>query len=298
MEENTIILSICIPTNGAIQWVISSIESIFSQGCDNHLFEVVITDNGENDDLGKILGKYSYPNLRYIKTSAPGFENQIYAFKAGRGEYIKMINHRSRIMSGYLQRLIDFICGNMEVKPSLYFSNGHLGNESLIECDCFETFIRRVSFWTSWEEGVGFWQTDLPKLGEIKFDKMFPAASILFSIREESKFVIWNEVYSYQPKSDRVRNYDFFEVFAVGFLDMINDLRRTKRISINTFNYVRRDMFRRYLVGYYYQIVVKKTDKSIPLHNIAENMSVYYSFFDYLWMNLYGNTVMRVKGSL
>lgn len=295
MERESTILSICIPTNGAVQWVVPSVESIFSQGCNNNLFEVVITDNGENDNLEKVLQKYHYPNLRYIKTSVAGFENQICAFKAGQGEYIKMINHRSRIKNGYLQKLLDFVHGHIEEKPSLYFSNGHLGNDNFIECDDFDIFMQHVSFWTSWEEGVGFWRTDLPRLDEIKFDKMFPAASILFGIRAESKFVIWNEVYSYQPKSDRVRNYDFFQVFAIGFLDMINDLRRNNRISIKTFNYVRHDMFRKYLISYYYQIVVKKSDKSIPLHNIAEKMSVYYSYRDYLWMKLYSHTLLRLK---
>lgn len=295
MESNNFVLSICIPTYGIIDFVIPAIESIFLQGVDNTLFEVIITDNGKDSELGKVLEKYDYPNLRYIKTESNGFQNQIDSFKQSHGLFIKMINHKSRIKSGYLQKLIDFVLVNKEDKPSLYFSNGHLGNDSIIECDDFESFVRQVSFWTSWEEGVGVWREDLPKFDAIKFDKMFPAASILFGVREESKFIIWNECYSYQNKSDRIRRYDFFRVFAVNFLDMINDLRRENRITIDTFDFVRHDMYRRYLISYYNQILVRKKDKSIPLNDIAKNMSVYYSYGDYIWMKFYSYTILNLK---
>ena len=41
------ILSLCIPTNGAVEWILPVIDSIYSQGYDNEKFEVVITDNGK-----------------------------------------------------------------------------------------------------------------------------------------------------------------------------------------------------------------------------------------------------------
>ena len=48
---NNLLLSICIPTNGVVEWIIPAINSIYSQGVDNNEFEVVVTDNGEKDDL-------------------------------------------------------------------------------------------------------------------------------------------------------------------------------------------------------------------------------------------------------
>ena len=60
------ILSICLPTNGSVQWVIPTLRSVYEQGVDLSLFEVVITDNGENSKLAEALIDFDYPNLRYI----------------------------------------------------------------------------------------------------------------------------------------------------------------------------------------------------------------------------------------
>ena len=60
MESNTLLLSICIPTNGVVEWVVPVIESIYAQEVDKRLFEVVITDNGGKDDLKKTRLTYRH----------------------------------------------------------------------------------------------------------------------------------------------------------------------------------------------------------------------------------------------
>lgn len=289
------LLSICIPTNGVIEYVIPSVESIYSQKVDNSLFEVVITDNGTNSELGEAIKNIEEPNLKYIRTDAQGFMNQLCAFKESQGVFIKMINHRALFHDGGLRKMIDDIINHQEEKPMLYFSNGHLGEVKATECQNLNEFINNVSFWSSWEQGVGIWQEDKEKLDCIKYDKMFPAASILFGIRKDSKYTICNEIITYEIPSLRVRRYDFFQVFAVEFLDILHQLLEDKRITKNSFDFVRKDMYRRYLISYYYQIVVAKTDRAIPPKNIKFNMSKYYSIWDYYWMCIYCHTAMRLK---
>ena len=46
--QNTI-LSLCMPTNGVVEWVFPVLDSIFEQGCNSDDFEVIITDNGDKD---------------------------------------------------------------------------------------------------------------------------------------------------------------------------------------------------------------------------------------------------------
>jgi len=294
---NQPLLTICIPTNGAIQWVLPTVRAIYEQNCDNSLFEVVVADNGENEQLGENLEDMGHPNLIYRKTNAVGFENQICAFKCGNGSLIKMINHRSIIKKGYLQKLIDFVKDNIDEKPTLYFSNGALKKDaSVVGCENFDAFVRKASFWCSWEEGVGVWKEDIPQIESIKINSLFPAASMLFGIKKDSRFVIFNEQYSTQQRAiGHIRQYDFFDAFALEFLDMLNELRREKRISIETFNFVRRDNFRRNLISRYFQIMIKKNDGSIPLNNIKEKMSVYYRSIDYYWMLFYSHVILRIK---
>ena len=42
------LVSLCIPTNGVVEWVFPVLDSIYNQIVDNALFEIVITDNGNN----------------------------------------------------------------------------------------------------------------------------------------------------------------------------------------------------------------------------------------------------------
>ena len=46
------LLSLCMPTNGISEWVFPSLDSIYNSSVDESLFEVIVTDNGNNvDDL-------------------------------------------------------------------------------------------------------------------------------------------------------------------------------------------------------------------------------------------------------
>ena len=59
---NGLLLSICIPTNGASQWVLPCLDAIYSQGIDKSLFEVVITDNDIDSTLLSDLRPYECDN--------------------------------------------------------------------------------------------------------------------------------------------------------------------------------------------------------------------------------------------
>jgi len=289
------ILSLCIPTNGADQWVLPTLDAIYEQKCPEEDFEVVVVDNGEGSVLEEKIKKYTHTNLYYKKSAENGFMNQLFALKNGKGKYIKLLNHRSKIRSGHLRIIIDYVSKYLEKRPVLFFSNGHVGEKKEIKCGNFEEFMRNVSFWASWEEGLGIWEEDVVYLDKIKYNEMFPAASILFALKKDSEYIIINDKYSEQHLTKRKRNYNFFKVFAIDYVDMLNELRKEGRISIETFNFLRRDMFKRYLLSYYYQLIVKKSDDSIPLSDVRQYMSVYYSYSDYLWMKLYGHSIARLK---
>ncbi len=63
------IISLCLPTNGIIEWVFPVLDSIYSQDVDNSLFEVVVTNNGDNDKFDKMMMNYAgiHSNLIYKK---------------------------------------------------------------------------------------------------------------------------------------------------------------------------------------------------------------------------------------
>ena len=104
-------LSLCLPTNGISEWVFPALDSIYSQEVDNDRFEVIVTDNGSNDDFRVAMEQYSkdHSNLIYEKTDAYMFDNQLEALKLAKGDYLKFVNHRSVWKEGRLQYMIDFL---------------------------------------------------------------------------------------------------------------------------------------------------------------------------------------------
>ena len=48
MENEKLVLSLCLPTNGISEWVFPVLESIYSQNVDESKYEVIVTDNGSS----------------------------------------------------------------------------------------------------------------------------------------------------------------------------------------------------------------------------------------------------------
>ena len=61
------IVSLCMPTNGVIEWVFPVLDSVYEQGCDNKEFEIIITDNGNNKKFKEKIKSYNqqHSNLYY-----------------------------------------------------------------------------------------------------------------------------------------------------------------------------------------------------------------------------------------
>lgn len=122
------ILSLCMPTNGVSEWVFTVLDSIYSQGCKNDDFEVVITDNGNNEEFKQYIKAYiqKHQNIQYIETTALPFLNEIESYKRANGILIKFVNHRTKLLPGALELLIEYARKNACNKPITYFSNGGL----------------------------------------------------------------------------------------------------------------------------------------------------------------------------
>ena len=63
------VVSLCLPTNGIIEWVFPVLDSIYRQNVDDSLFEVIVTDNGDNEQFRLMMIEYAKDknNLIYKK---------------------------------------------------------------------------------------------------------------------------------------------------------------------------------------------------------------------------------------
>ena len=60
------LVTLCIPTNGVPEWCQPVFESIYQQGVDENLFQVVVTDNGDNQEFKKIAHQYQANHKNFV----------------------------------------------------------------------------------------------------------------------------------------------------------------------------------------------------------------------------------------
>lgn len=278
------ILSLCIPTNGALKFIIPVLDSIYTQECDDHLFEVVISDNAKNSELQKYVESYGRGNLRYFQSDAEGFLNIVSSFQSANGDYCKLINHRAKLRSGSLQLLIDMVKKYSNNQPVIYCTNGVLGNKDDVLCDNLDELVWHLHYYCTWMAGIGIWRKDIENLKGIKYNALFPNTSILFEQRQmTSKYLLCNFVYFDQLDGRGKGCYNLFHTFAVVFPEMLKDLVMNGRITERTFGKVLRDLYD-CLCGFYHDFVLVNSDTSFDLTNIRKSMNVYYPFYKYYQM--------------
>lgn len=294
METLEPLLSLCIPTNGRVDWIGPLLSSIYSQQVDNSLFEVVITDNARNPELEKAVAALAQPNLRYYPTDSAGFTNQVDAFEKCSGIFCKMLNHRCVLLPGSIDKLIGLVREYQDSKPLIYCGNGHVKGPSVIDCPDMDSFVRNLSYFSSWSAGTAVWRDDMKGMREKPVNSTFPHTLFLFQLREESRCIIWNVPYQYLQDDAGKGGYNPFEAFGITFLDIIRGLKEEKRISEDTFQSVKKDVFS-FLEFFYFNEVIRPTKHTYVLTDIRKIVSTNYGKGAYLKIVLHSLFVAPVN---
>ena len=277
------LVSLCIPTNGVVEWVFPVLDSIYNQIVDNAHFEIVITDNGNNVVFKKNIQDYLkiHTNIVYVETQALPFVNEIESYKKASGELIKFVNHRTKLVEGTLQRMIDYVESNREIKPITYFSNGVLKmSKDKHEFSSFNEFVKNLSYWSSWSTGMTIWKSDFDKLPEdvSEFNELFPHTNVLFDVRDRGKYIIDNSIiFDEIPQGKKPKgNYDLYYAFGVDYPRIIENLLKDGSITEKSYKYVL-DKNLEFIALLYWQYNLKKDYCSYDLSGINDMFGKYYS---------------------
>lgn len=274
------LISLCLPTNGVIEWVFPVLDSIYNQEVENNLFEVIVTNNGSNQQFDLMMLKYarSHDNLVYKKTDAYMFHNQLEALKLASGAYLKFVNHRGVFQDGSLKKMIKIITENIDDKPVIYFGNGALKNDEYL-LNSFDSFVGTLKRNASWTTGVGIWKADYVKISDdVRIDKISPHSSILFSERKKTKYLIENFVFSKDIDTDASKKgtYDLFKAFAVEEVTIALNLFIDGDITAKTFKTVKND-YRAFVSELYYMYIIKKEPCSYDLNGFDNSMGIFFT---------------------
>jgi hypothetical protein len=283
-----IYLSICIPTNGRLDILKNTLDSIYSDLEVNYdEFEVVLSDNSNDDLLLKMLSSYDkYPNIVYFKTTSEGFLNSINALKMAKGVFLKLHNNYTIFNKGALGKIISFIKNEITLKPSVFFSNGQLKKNDVMRYNSFDSFIYDLSFWATWSSGFSIWKKDFDEYSKMEVNKMFPHTSLLLSQNSKKNFLINDILLFVNQDIPKKGGYNLFETFAVIFLQMLDDCLKSNRITEKTFRHIKLDMFKNFLIIWYCNTKIVKNEYTFILSGIKSSMKVYYSSLSYYRMIL------------
>ena len=274
------LLSLCIPTNG-IDEVFDVLDSIYCQGISEDLYEVVVTDNGADFQFFQKMNEFvsQHSNCIYARTSAVLFANQIECFDRATSPLIKFINHRMVLMPGSLAKFIQFANDNLEEKPVIYYANGSLETNELVELSSFDSFVKTLGYQSSWSGGLCIWKDHYAKTDlSAGVNRLFPHCDILFSQRDSSSYFIDNRRYLDELSSGHSKkgSYDLFEAFAVEYPSIILDLYRDGDISSETLLSVL-DANLSFIATLVFKFLVLKEPCSYDLSRFSDTVVVFYS---------------------
>ena len=277
------LLSLCIPTNGVSEWVFPVLDSIYEQKCDENLFEVIVTDNGENIEFEKGILSYvtKHCNLVYRKTTAVQFLNQIEAFRLAEGMFVKFVNHRTKLTDHSLGYLLAFVEKNREEKPVAFFLNGNKKcNETITVCTDFDQFVKELSYWSSWSGGIACWKEHFNSISnKEQFNELFPHTDILFSERDRQKYIVDNTVLMEEIPVGTISKgrYNLFYAFAVEYILLMATLLKEKSISVETFMQVKNENGK-FLANLFCEYIIRKKECSYDLDGYIKFLDVFYSY--------------------
>ncbi|MBR5637207.1 MAG: glycosyltransferase [Pseudobutyrivibrio sp.] len=275
------LLSLCMPTNGITEWVLPALDSVYDSGVDCSLFEVIVTDNGDNAEFKKLMHDYAskHSNLIYKETDAYMFDNQLEALKLASGDYLKFMNHRAIWLPERLQYMIDFLEEYKDDEAVIYFSNGVLGwGPNYNEYDNFNDFVANLGVYGTWTTGVGIWKSQYEKVREnLTYGTISPHAEILYAERKAKKYVINDKYWMKEVSDDATKKgkYDLYKAFSLDELIFTINLYRDGDITAETLKKVK-DSFRSFIIRCYQSYNLEKCPCSYDLDGFDKYVGIFF----------------------
>ncbi len=275
-------LSLCMPTNGISEWVFPALDSVYSAGLDDSIYEVIVTDNGNNDEFEKKMNDYTkkHCNLLYKKTNAYMFDNQLEALKLASGDYLKFVNHRSIWLPDRLQYMIDFLEMYRKEMPVIFFSNGSMGwGPNYKEFDSFDSFVCNLGVYGTWTGGVGIWREHYNEIkNHIQYDRISPHSGILYGKRNVNKYIINDKYWMKEITTDHSKkgNYNLYKAFGLDEFVITINLYRDGDISEDTLISVKEN-FRKFLIGQYRAFNIEKKPCSYDLSEFDKHVNIFFN---------------------
>lgn len=282
------LVSICIPTKDRAALLDETIKSIFDEPIDKKLYEIVVSDNSDDDATFQVVEKYKSlgMNCVYYRNPEKGFYNSIQALLLGNGKFLKLHNDYTKFKLGCFQQLIDLVSNNLDHKPQMLFTDGNLKLGTTLRFSNFDSFLDGSSYWNTWSSAFSIWKDDLHILpsGTTDLNDQFPHTSLLFHNNDKESYLIDDRNLFENSKVSKKGGYNIFYNFCVLYVEMLQALLRQETISENTFKSIKRKLGYQFVPIWFCNSVMSKGDFSFNNAGCIQNILKHYSKIDLLFI--------------
>lgn len=240
--KNEILLSICIPTYNRSKNLEDTILSIVSQKRfqDNNDIEIVVSDNCSDDNTKEVMKKFITiygDKIKYYRNNENIESENIYkVLSYGNGEFLKLNNDTLKHLENSLEKILSTISDNMSKKDVLFFSNSTLKNITKYYCNDLNSFVRKVSFYTTWIACFGIWKKDLEKVNNFEsINKSLLINDVLFQlISEKGRTLIDNTKLFDSIAPISKGGYNLYRIFVTNYIDILEKYNKNNKITRRT----------------------------------------------------------------
>ena len=225
LNQNNVLVSICIPTYNRARNLETCLNSIFNQIGNDNGFQIVVSDNASTDDTENVVNRFAeiHPTLKYHKNESNigGDRNILESIKLAEGEYVFLHGDDDFYKEGTLQIIFDIISQNRNI--SVFFLNVLTGsgqvrfssglNNYLIDTSIYAGFISSVILKKSEFDKI----QDFDRFVDMNFNQIYLQYSILCSTKDYCIIdfdALWHA-------NNGPAGYSFAKVFIKNYIDIL-----------------------------------------------------------------------------
>lgn len=229
VDNNEILLSICIPTFNRVNTLKVVLERFISDPDFDHEVEIVISDNCSTDDTEAQIGKIAseYPNVKYYRNTENVKDKNFYlALSKGTGRYLKLLNDYIVFKKGGLKAIKDYVRTYESQDVNLFFysnlRNPHR-SAKVVQFENVDAFVHDINNKITWIANFGVWRKNFHELNNADELWKTQLAQMEWTLREVSlrKSIVVN-FYGYEAVDvpNKKMEYPFFVPHVVNYYKM------------------------------------------------------------------------------
>ncbi len=290
-KNNTVLLSICIPTYNRAGTLWGNLNKLYAQiyGLDLPI-ELIVSDNCSQDDTRNVVESFIVKGMKinYVRNSSNlGMDgNFAQCFRMAVGKYILVMGDDDFLLDGMLEKLINKI---YETDYGLIHLNprGVLNKSDEVFSNP-ELFLKNISFWITYITSNIVNSKYVKQYDFEKYNGTHLISVPLYltaTLSHDQNLIINERIFSDGVDISNNGGYNFFQVFLENYLRIWSGFKKKKLISQKLYFWIKKDIYKSFLLRNGYNLLVNKEKNNYNLENSYIKILSFYSYHSYFYIN-------------